>query len=335
MTDLLTGADADELERIARSLRATADDLDRRADALTLHLRTVAWVGGVASQFGSRWSGTHRPRMRSTADYVRDAAVRLERHAAEQRHASRSAPVADLVTPPPGGSDDGGSGDGGSDAVARLEAFLDDLGLARDVAGLVVAGAHALESLGVVDDLLDLLTSDGVRQFLDGFDAVLDLRPVLVDVVTDFVDHPDLAFDERVVHALADAAVRFGIDEGMEVAAEWVAGAATTALLPGFGVVLAPIVGQVAGAIAGEIADLVVDAIDETTDFVDVVADVVVDAYRDVKADFGVLVDLAAAAADVAGDAVELVGDVGSAVIEGTGDVIGGLAGAVGDVFGA
>lgn len=344
MSTTLVGADADELERIATSLRSAADELDGHAGSVTATLRSVAWVGGVATRFGSNWNGGHRPRIISTAQYVRDAAAQLDRNAAEQRQASQSgtggsggAAVPPGGTTPggttPGGTTPGGTTPGGGSSgpipdsespeyLGRIEDLLGSLGLARDQIEMVADLAERFKDSGEVGKLLDLLTDDNFATFLKGAGHVLDAGSVIVDAVTDFAENPDLPFDERIVHALADTAVRFGLNQGMEFAAEWLAGAATTALLPGFGAILAPFVGDIAGAIAGEVMDVVVDAIDGATDAVDAVADAVVAAYREVKDVVGVVADVAEAAVEVVGGAIDLAGDAAGAVIDAGGAVI-------------
>ncbi len=344
MPTTMLGADTDELERIAGTLRSAADELDGHAGSVTSTLRAVAWVGGVATRFGSNWHGGHRPRIASTAQYVRDAAAKLDRNAAEQRQASQGAGVAaGPVGPPsgpsngsaPGGSSSSTSGDAASPALDRLGELLAALGLGRDVLEAVAEHAHIFDGAGV-DQLLDILTSDDFVSLLSGLDKVLEVGDVVVDLVSDFVEHPDLPFDERVVHALADAATRFGVDQGIEFAANFLAQAAATALLPGLGAALAPFAGQAAGAIADAVIGEIIDAVDGATDVVDLAADAAVDAYQALSETFGLVLDAAGAVIDVAGDAIDLVGDAAGAAVDAGGavvdtgvDVVGGVVGAI------
>jgi len=328
VTTTMLGADAAELERIADTLRSAADELDGHAGSVTTTLRSVAWVGGVATRFGSSWDGSHRPRIASTAQYVRDAAARLDRNAAEQRRASRSV-AGGLVDPAPAGPTSGTNSSGVAPGperpayVDRIDRLLEGLGLTAAQIEVVVDLAERLSEHGEIGKLIDVLTDDAFAAFLDGAGHVLDAGSVIVDAVTDFAEHPDLAFDDRIVHALADTAVRFGLNQGMEFAAEWLAGAATTALLPGFGVVLAPFVGDVAGAIAGQLMAVAVDAVDTATDIVDTIADAAVAAYQDMKAVAGVVADVAEAAVEVVGGAIDLAGDAADAIFDAGGTVIG------------
>lgn len=336
MTMTTVGADADELERIAGTLRSAADELDGHAGSVTATLRSVAWVGGVATRFGSTWSAGHRPRIASTAQYVRDAAAHLDRNAAEQRRASQTV-SGGIASVRPQGTNSSAAAPGPErpDFVDRIERMLEGLGLAHEQIEMVADLAVRLGEHGEIGALIDLLTDDAFATFLEGAGHVLDAGSVIVDAVTDFAEHPDLAFDERIVHALADTAVRFGLNQGMEFAAEWLAGAATTALLPGFGVILAPFVGDIAGAIAGQLMDVAVDVVDDATDIVDTIADAAVAAYQDVKQVVGVVADVAEAAVEVVGGAIDLAGDAAGAVIDGGGALIGTGTDLAGDVVGA
>jgi hypothetical protein len=360
MPTTLRGADADELERIAQTLRSAADELDGHAGSLTSTLRSVAWVGGVATRFGSQWSGGHRPRILSTARYVRDAAVQLDRNAAEQRLASRaraggpggtggngptppvSPPAGDPIGPPaPEAQPAGGSSSSveppGSEVLDRLEGVLGALGLGRDVLELIGEHAESFEGSGF-DELLDVLSNDAFLAVLEGLDTVISVGDVVVDLVKDFVENPGLPFDERIVHALADAATRFGLDQGAEYAANFLAQATTAALLPGVGAALAPFVGKAAGIVAGEILGVIVDAVDGATDIVDLAADAAVEAYQALKETFGVILDAAGAVIDVADAALDLtvdaagvVVDAGGAVVDGVVDAGGAVAGGIAD----
>lgn len=342
MPTTMLGADADELERVAVTLRSVADELDGHAGSVTASLRAVAWVGGVATRFGSSWHGGHRPRIAATAQYVRDAAVQLDRNATEQRQASSGpggsagpgAPNGDPAGSPTGGSSSSIDDAAGSPALDRLGELLTTFGLGRDVLEALAEHAHILDGAGV-DKLLDILTNDDFVALLSGLDKVLDVGDVVVNLVSDFVEHPDLPFDERVVHALADAATRFGIDQGVEYAANFLAQAATTALLPGLGAALAPFAGQAAGAIADAVIGEIIDAVDGATDFVDIAADAAVEAYRALKDTFGLVLDAAGAVIDVAGDAIDLAGDAAGAVADAGGAVIGAGADLAGGVVGS
>lgn len=306
------GADADELERVAGALRAVADELDGHAGSVTATLRTVAWVGGVATRFGAHWTGGHRPRITSTAQHVRDAAAQLDRNAAEQRGASRAEDGASGRIGP--GATNGGAlgssspGGGGSRAIDRLGGLLAALDLGRDHLDAMAQHAHVLERAGV-DELLDILTADDFTSLLVGLDAAIEVGDVVVDLVGDFLEHPDLPFDERIVHALADAATRFGVNQGVEHAARFLAHAATTALLPGLGVALAPFAAQASAAIADAVIGEIITAVDGATDVVDVAADAAVEAYRTLVETFGLVVDAAGAVLVVATDTLDLATD--------------------------
>ena len=314
-TTAMHGADADELERIAGTLRSAADELDGHAGSVTTTLRAVAWVGGVASVFGANWSGGHRPRITSTARYVRDAAAQLDHHAAEQRRASQVSDSASGGSIARGVHAGGALGSSSSTAdgeiapIDRLGAVFAALDLGHDGLEALAQHARALEGVGL-DELLDVVTDDDFVSLLAGLDQAIEVGDVLVDLVGDFVEHPDLPFDERIVHALADAATRFGINQGVEHAARFLAQASTTALLPGLGAALAPFAGQAAGAIADAAIGEIVDAVDDATGVVDIAADAAVEAYRNLVEAFGLVGDAAGAVLDAAAATVGVAADV-------------------------
>jgi hypothetical protein len=302
----MVGADAAELERVAHTFRLAADELDDHAASVTAMLRSMVWVGGVATRFESHWAGDHHRRLRSTAASIRTAAADLDRNAAEQRAAGEI----------------GGSSAPRAGNPARVGRALDRLGATEELLGVAGGLAEDLADHGAVNRFVDLLAGENFERFLDGAGHVVDAGTVVVDAVADFADHLALPFDERIVHALSDAAVRLGLSEGMETAAEWLAGAATTALMPGFGAVLAPFAGGLAGVLADTVMGVVVDVVDGATDFVDSAADASVVAYREIKEVFGVVVDLADVAVDLARGAVDLAGDAAAPVLRAGGSAI-------------
>ena len=86
----MVGANADALDQAAAVLNAAADQLD--ADSAKLHrtLRGVSWLGAVATAFMHVFEGDHQPRLHTTANFIRDAARKLNTNARQQRQASIS-----------------------------------------------------------------------------------------------------------------------------------------------------------------------------------------------------------------------------------------------------
>lgn len=86
----MVGANADALDQAAAVLNAAADQLD--ADSAKLHrtLRGVSWLGAVATAFMHVFEGDHQPRLHTTANFIRDAARKLNTNARQQREASMS-----------------------------------------------------------------------------------------------------------------------------------------------------------------------------------------------------------------------------------------------------
>ncbi len=87
---VMYGANSDELERIAGQIRSVADDLDSEAAMLTGVLNRVSWLGDVATRFLGQWTGVQVPKIGLSTQFLRDAAVRLEHNARQQRHTSNT-----------------------------------------------------------------------------------------------------------------------------------------------------------------------------------------------------------------------------------------------------
>lgn len=321
----VVGADPEQLDRAAAELRATADALDGRAGALTAALRSVAWAGGVASQFAAQWAGGYRPRMASAAGFLRGAAAQLDQHAAEQRAASGvdavTAPPEVCPLPEPPTVSPASSSATEAEILITWEALVDDADLRRrmldagsDLAGLIgdldVAGASSA---------IEFLSDPVVAQAIDAAGVALDVGGFVVDFVQDFAAHPMLATDERLFHALADAALRLGLDEGMEWATQWLFTTAGSVLAPGLGTAGGIVLGKLAGVVIGEITDSAVELVDDAADFVDWAADRALDVFRTAKAVGGLAGEAVEAVVRLGlGDAdgvLDLAADVGSVIV--------------------
>lgn len=84
------GAEASSLETAASQLRLAATELDESRGGLGGLLGALDWIGNVASAFVGLWSTDYKPRLGSTAGFLRDAATELERQAQQQRAASEA-----------------------------------------------------------------------------------------------------------------------------------------------------------------------------------------------------------------------------------------------------
>jgi len=305
------GADADALDAAAVELRAGADELDVHAAALTASLRAVAWAGGVASQFAAIWTGGCHARMVAAAAHVRAAAVRLDQQAIDQRRASARAsePAACPVPEPfdaPGPASDAWPTE--RRLLDTWEAIVGDADLRRRALDAGSAAATLLADLDVIDAdaLVDFLTDPAFVAAVDTAEVAIDVGAFVVDVVQDFAAHPALAIDERLFHALADGAVRLGLNEGVEWATQWLFTTAGTVLAPGLGTAGGALLGRLAGVVIGAATDHLADAVDDAAGFVDGVADLALEAYRTAKALGG-----------LAGDALELLVGLGPLDIDG------------------
>ncbi|MFT3852172.1 MAG: hypothetical protein QM733_05465 [Ilumatobacteraceae bacterium] len=87
---MLYGADADELDRLAAEFVRAAEELDGEGNAITRLLNNIAWLGDVAENFFSGWTGVHLPRIGLSANALREASRGLTANAAQQREVSNA-----------------------------------------------------------------------------------------------------------------------------------------------------------------------------------------------------------------------------------------------------
>jgi hypothetical protein len=87
----MVGADADRLEAAAAQMQRAADALDEHSGSLTRQLGGLSWLGQVAGAFLNMWNGHHNAHLKSTAQFIRDAAAKLIAQAKQQREASAAA----------------------------------------------------------------------------------------------------------------------------------------------------------------------------------------------------------------------------------------------------
>ncbi len=85
---MMYGADSERLMQGAVAMRRAADDIDGHSAWISRTIDTLAWFGNIAGGFVGMVTGVHLPRMVSTASFLREAAVKLEKNAHEQTVAS-------------------------------------------------------------------------------------------------------------------------------------------------------------------------------------------------------------------------------------------------------
>ncbi len=309
------GADAEQLDLLARQLRQAADVLDDQAAALDSALRSVAWVGWVATRFMSNWNVGSRPRLASASSFLRDAAVCLDQNGGDQRLASAVQPRVDPVVEPAGPVPTANSSPSlvteGLDIADTVLAWLTG---AHDIGDLLAEGGKELAALGLSDDLIQFLTDKTFITALETLDRGVDVASVVVDFISDFVENPAGALDDRIVHALADAAMRFAVGEGVDKGVEWLVTTIGTTVLPGVGTVTGSMLGKVLGPIAQTVVGEVLDAVDGATDVIDMGADLFVDAYQGFKASVGVAVEVVGEVIHIGGDVVGGIADGADAI---------------------
>jgi hypothetical protein len=270
------GADAEELERIATQFRRTADELDGEGSALTGILNRVAWLGDLATRYLDNWTGVQIPKIGLSTQFLREAADQMDANAREQR-ATSSAGTGALgpVAPTPTGGDadlDGVWGD--------LKDILDKLGLPKDVIKLILEGLEGVIGADQLRMLLDNLLTPGLMKAFEVAGHVMDVASVVIDLAKDFANHSYLPMDERIVHAIADAAIRFGLDQGVEIAAQWAMGALAGAFSGGSATLVGAAAGKIAGVVLSEVIEMGIDALDGAVDIVDTLADLGLERYR-------------------------------------------------------
>lgn len=270
--------------------------------------------------------------MATTSQFVREAATRLDRHAAEQRAASTAGALGGAGTGP--GGSNGSVAATSDDALDRLGGLVDSLGLGRELIELLDGHPMLFGDDGTLVELIELLGGAELGVVLKMLEPVLDVGVAVVDLITDFVEHPGLTFDERIVHALVDMGTRLGLEQGVETAATALAGMLTPLLIPGAGAVMSSFVAKGVGIVVGEAMDLVVEVIDDGTDIVDQIADLVAGRWREIKAGFGIVYDAVGPVIAMVGEAGEIAGDVGGVLVDAGGAAIGAV-GSAGSVVGS
>lgn len=84
----MVGADADELDRLARKFDTTATALSTLAKVIGVALRAAPWFGGNADGFRRSWTSGYARDLADGAGFLQTSASVLRRNAQEQRDAS-------------------------------------------------------------------------------------------------------------------------------------------------------------------------------------------------------------------------------------------------------
>lgn len=315
MAAQMTGADAQALEQAAAELRTAADELESYSTGLTSVLGSVQWLGPIAGWFLDKWSGTHRVRLTSTAEFVRDMAVTLDANAADQRTTSDG----DGGGGRPGGNDPGDGGDdSGDDNDGEAPEILDELSDLLESLGIVLSAAELAELAEILDglptedvkDFLKAVENSPILDFIDAAGTVLDIGGFVTDAITDFVENPDLPLEERLIHAGVESALKFGASEGIDKA------------LTALGTAIGGPAGFVLGKGAGFVADLLFSAADDAFGITDTAADVLTEFITDPVGSLEALGDYGVELiSDLGGEAVELFTDLGGEAAELFGDI--------------
>jgi hypothetical protein len=139
---VMTGADAEELDRLAVELRSLGGRLGRTRSSTGRALSSAPWHGRSADAFRQRWAGEYARSLQSAEQFLREAGDTLARNASEQRSASGARGS--------GVSGGGGGGSWGSRSNSLIRKIVELLGLPVDIA------EHGVEALGVVTGIAAL-----------------------------------------------------------------------------------------------------------------------------------------------------------------------------------
>jgi len=331
MAGLMYGADADELEAIAKELDQYEQELGQlllegvgavSLVGLSATLNTI-WMGPRATEFAGIWEARHLLRIREVQATLKDAASDLRTNAADQRRTSLGSggkyqPPKTALSPI---HNSGGNNDRPSDVegLEWLEEISDAIGLGEDVwEGLVkslrITDPDVLKALG--DFIGDHL---GVLRFAEGLSFVGDAVGALTTFAKDFVQQyaDGLPLDEVILHATFEMAGYIGVDAGLKKFSAWAAGAITGAITAGVGAPVGAAIGWFGGEILSEAAKAALDAFDG----LEHAADFYVMQYRMLKSGVEFVVDASGQIVEIAGEAVDVVIEGGEVVVNVIGDV--------------
>ena len=127
MTASMWGADADELDRLARSLAAVADSLEGTRNRVSAAVGSSPWQGRDAQRFRSEWGSAHARQLAETATALRTVSEQLSKQALEQRTASAATGASSVGAPGVrGGANSGPSGP--MDTIANAAALIGGMG---------------------------------------------------------------------------------------------------------------------------------------------------------------------------------------------------------------
>jgi hypothetical protein len=256
----LVGADPAALRDLSDLLHSKAHRLHQMQESTSGFVVSLAWEGAVAEDFLTVWSFAHGPKFEQAAAFLTQAAETLARNAAEQRTTSRET-------------------DGSADALTSL-------GYAQALEDRLLSAGF---SLGAAE--ISMLLNTGNKEFIDWFvdqsatfknlSKVVGGGSLLSDFLKDAAEHNALPFDERVVHAVGETALKYASDKGISQAMQW-GGAALVALFTAGAGALA---GRAVGWLAGEGLGALFSHYDDKRQLTDKGADALTEIYRNVRDD--------------------------------------------------
>jgi hypothetical protein len=282
MTAGLVGADPDQLDQAAGELRALSARFTASRFTLDSAVQRTGWLGRDADEFRAAWASQHSRSLAEAADYLTGASDVLIRNAADQRAVSAagaapdgSVPESSAPTPSPPVAESSIKG-----ALEAIQKWVESLGLPVGAANDLMETLRKMLDNGELkaDWAIDLARNDGLATAFKAMDKAFDVGSLFMDFVGDIIDHPELPWDERLVHSLADTGLAFGVDQGIDKGMQW-AGGALGSVIPGAGTAA----GAAIGWVLGQAGSWVFDALNEKFEITETGADGILKAYQYAK----------------------------------------------------
>lgn len=321
---MMYGADADELERIAKELDGYEAELGQlllegigavSLVGLSATLGSV-WRGPRSNEFAGIWQSRHLLRLRDSQEILRLASQDLRSNAGEQRTASS----ARTSVAPGGGITDQATTDE-IESLDYLEELADAIGLGDDALDGLFMFLRAADPDAAIAFGRFFTDHLGVFEFAEGLSFVGDALGALTTFAQDFVQQysEGLPLDEVVVHATSEMMLHVGVDVGAKKFGTWAGAAILGAVTGGVGAPVGAAVGWFAGTLTSYAATAALNAVDGF----EAIADLHLKQYQMMKAGVEFVVDAAGNVIEIAGEAVEVVMEGGELVINVVGDLAG------------
>jgi hypothetical protein len=210
MNHRIWGADADELDVLARQFGESARRVDATTKRLSALLRSAPWEGRAADHFRADWSRTHVPHLRHASTFLAEGERRLHDQARQQRGASSAGPSSAVGSV-------GGSASGWGALLGLGSATLTlmrDSGVTKSISvgwQFAEKAKHIVGMGNTYFDALQLAKKVPVS-------ALQDLVPIATPIDVIFAVQDGYQSIDAFRHGDIDGGVRNAIDVGWAVA---------------------------------------------------------------------------------------------------------------------